>query len=139
MTSLQKLFGYRSTFCASSSLTYPEVLDLAQLVCERLKADGKDVILMPVANTNSMLPTFDSNAVVLLEVCPFSSLREGDIVTRFSKGVKIIHRLNEKRGGGFWPVGDGNGTMDSELVTASNFDRRVIGILYAQKNADTDR
>lgn len=141
MTFFQKLFGYRSKLSASSSLSYPEALDAAQGLCARLTYDGKDVTLRPVTNTNSMLPQLDSNAVVLLEKCPFESLREGDIVTyeaSFAQGL-AIHRLNEKRKTGWMAVGDGNSTIDPELVTPVNFGRRVCGIIYGAKSADTDR
>lgn len=141
MNFFRKLFGYRSKLAASSSLSYPEALDLASLCCERLRNDGRDVLLMAVTNTNSMLPTFDANAVLLLEKCGFAALREGDIVTyraNFNNELHV-HRLNERRGEGWWPLGDGNGTMDPELVTLVNFDRRVCGIIYGAKSADTDR
>lgn len=141
MTFFQKLFGYRTKRSASSSLSYPEALDLASLCCERLRNDGRDVLLMAVTNTNSMLPTFDANAVVLLEKCQFEALREGDVVTytaSFAQGL-AIHRLNEKRKTGWMAVGDGNSTIDPELVTPVNFGRRVCGIIYGAKSADTDR
>jgi signal peptidase I len=100
---------------------------------------GADVAVCAVENTDSMLPTFDANAILLAEKVEFGALREGDIVTYKSRSGKlIVHRLNDRRPKGWWPVGDNNRTADPELVTPENLDRRVIGILYGAKDATTD-
>lgn len=100
---------------------------------------GEDIIATSIANTNSMVPTLDANCVVLLEKCDFAALTEGDIVTyRSTSGLLVCHRLNERTPRGWWPLGDGNGSMDRELVTAANFDRRLCGILYGARTPTTD-
>lgn len=141
MSILGTLFGHRTTKAASGSLLPSEWQRACISITLNLRAMfGADVVAYTVANTNSMLPTFDANAILLAEKVPFESLREGDIVTRHSaNGLIIVHRLNEREGSNWWPLGDGNGVMDNELVTPANFDRRVCGILYGAKDAATDK
>lgn len=139
MNWLKKLFGYRTDRAPSGSLALATLQAEAVTFAFNLGLrHGRNVTTAQVANTNSMLPVFDANAILLLEHVPFDALREGDIVTYRSRGKLIVHRLNERRPGGWWPLGDGNGTMDPELVTPANLDRRLCGILYAAKDATTD-
>lgn len=144
MSFLGTLFGHRTRLSASSSVPRLQMTLAGQNVARYLAATvGADVVAFQVANTNSMLPTFDENAILLGEKVSFDVLREGDIVTWRSAieapGKVIVHRLNEREGRGWWTLGDGNGSMDSELVTPENFDRRICGILYAAKDATTDQ
>lgn len=84
-----------------------------------------------IAATGSMIPTLDESSVVLYEIVPYDDLHVGDIVVYSNRdGIHVIHRLAEKRGDDFWPLGDHNGKMDGEYVTRQNFLYRVWGILY---------
>lgn len=145
MSWFKKFFGYRTQRAPSGSLPPIALMSIAEGLHFNVSAShGADWEPATVTNTNSMLPLFDSNAVVLLEKCEYGSLREGDLVTYFGNpkiwggGKLILHRLNEKLSGGWWPLGDGNTRLDPELVTPDNFHRRVCGILYGSKAADTD-
>lgn len=141
MSLWEKLFGHRTNRAPSGSVpTWALSASAAALTTNLRLTRATDIVVYSVANTNSMLPTFDSNAVLLAERVAFGELREGDIVTyRAPKSAKlIVHRLNQRRGPNWWPVGDGNTSLDSELVTPANFDRRICGILYGAKDATTD-
>lgn len=133
------LFGRRTERAPSSAISVFALSLAGRSLCLNLKsAVGVDVVVYAVQNTNSMVPTFDANAVLLAEKVDFKLLVEGDIVTYRTAGKLIVHRLNERYGAGWWPLGDGNGRMDRVLVTPENFDRRVCGILYGAKDARTD-
>lgn len=137
---LKQFLGYRTSLAPSGSLPAPEALAAAQTAAYSIAArSGIDVTCASVANTNSMLPTFDSNAVLLLESVPFNRLREGDLVTYRSDLLLVVHRLNALTKRGWEIVGDGNARQDSARVTPDNFDRRVCGIIYGIKAEDTDR
>lgn len=140
MNFFQKLFGGRTRKVASGSLPLNQLESAAFGMQINLHAAyGGDYISGSVANTNSMVPTLDNNCILLLEKVPFASLSEGDIV-RFKRGTDFIgHRLNRRVARGWEVMGDGNGQIDQELVTEANFDRRVMGILYARREADTDQ
>lgn len=143
MNWLQKIFGYRTSRAPAGSLDPAVLAALGNLWGHAMSVQqGVSVVAYAVANTNSMVPTFDANAVLLAEAVDFSALGEGDVVTYrsvTSPGKLVVHRLNERRGANWWPLGDGNGSMDGELVTPQNFDRRICGILYGKKASDTDR
>ena len=142
---LKKIFGYRTQRAPSGSLPLAQLSNIAWGIVSAFRHAGIAVESNTVANTNSMLPTLDSNAVLLLEECQFSALTEGDIVTYWGDpklwgpNKLILHRLNEQMRGGWWPLGDGNGKLDPELVTQINFHRRLCGILYGVRTADTNK
>ena len=54
---------------------------------------------------------------------PFDSLQAGDVVAFVSGGKTVVHRIVERRDGGFATQGDGNWSRDSALLTAD----RLIG------------
>jgi len=141
MNWFQKIFGGgRTRRVASGSLPLAQLESAAFGMQINLHAAyGIDVISSRVDNTNSMIPTFDSNCVLLLEKVPFESLGEGDIVT-FKRGTQTIgHRLQRLTARGWEVMGDGNAQIDQELVTPENLDRRCMGILYAKKTETTDQ
>lgn len=140
MNLFRKIFGYRTDKAASGSLTHAQLSNVAHGTAAGMKHYGASVTIGIVSNTNSMLPTFDANALLLLEEVPFDALREGDIATRIiTLGEPFtVHRLNEKTKSGWMHLGDNNGRYDSVPLTPQNYHRRVCGILYGQKNHDTD-
>ncbi len=88
-----------------------------------------------VLPTGSMRPAFDENTILLTEPAAFADLQIGDIVVfRHSvTGTRIVHRIVERRKGGFWTKGDHNLKMDDDLVTEDNYIGRVYGILYSRR------
>ncbi len=98
---------------------------------------GRDVVVAAVLPTGSMRPFFDENALLLLEAVPFDQLRLGDVVTFYHPKLKVVvaHRLVEKRGDAFWSKGDYNGHMDDLYITAENYRRRLMGVLYMDPRA----
>jgi signal peptidase I len=88
-----------------------------------------------VVPTGSMRPAFDNNTVLLTEPAPFENLQVGDIVVfrHRGTGARIVHRILERRGSGYWTKGDHNARMDDELVTRENYLGRVYGILYTSR------
>lgn len=141
MNWLKKVFGYRTQRAPSGSLPVSALHSIAEgLAVNAGISHGVDWCAGTVSNTDSMLPVFDANALLILEPCDFNALQEGDIVTyRSKRGLLIVHRLNEKLRDGWWPLGDGNGRLDPELVTPTNLHRRVCGILYGRKTPETDQ
>jgi len=133
MNWLKRLFGARTAHAATSSMGTLEAMALLTRLVLDGKTMGLDLEVVAVADTNSMLPTFDSNAVLLAEVCPYASLKEGDIAIYRSGTMLIVHRLNERTSKGWRALGDGNGTQDPELVTPENFYKRVAGIVYCKE------
>jgi hypothetical protein len=115
----------------TSELTREQAMVLAQIYSA---LNGKDIVVCDVAATGSMRPYFDENALLLMEAVPFSELRLGDVVTfRHPRlGTDVVHRLVEKRGNAFWTKGDHNDSMDDIYVTAANFHRRLVGVIYFQ-------
>lgn len=145
MSWFKKFFGYRTQLAPSGSLPLDAVRSMALGFCYNVMAShGWSLHVETATNTNSMLPVIDSNSVMLTEGCPFESLSEGDIITFFGDpkiwgaGKVIMHRLNEKVKAGWRTLGDGNGRLDPEVITEANFHRRVVGIFYASKTAETD-
>ena len=55
-------------------------------------------------------------------------------ITRRKKALSPVDQR-----GGWWPLGDGNGRLDPELVTALNFHRRLCGILYGVRTPETNK
>jgi signal peptidase I len=144
MSWLKKIFGYRTRMAASSNIPMETVALASRNICATLAGFGYPVESVFVANTNSMIPTFDSNAALLVERVSFDELSEGDIVIYHGDPVKwggsklIVHRANERTRGGWWTIGDGNGSMDPEIVTSGNLYGRVCGILYGRKSVETN-
>lgn len=137
---LKRIFGYRTKRAASGSLDRVQLENLAAGSVAGFQHYGVRAEPASVRNTNSMLPTFDENAVLILEACLFGELTEGDIVTRTvdTSGRFTVHRLNERTASGWWHLGDNNPRADSELVTEQNFHRRVCAVFYGKRTAETD-
>lgn len=116
----------------SSSVPPP----LARLAGARLSPLIKGTRVFTVAATGSMRPAFDDNTVLLTEPSPFRDLRIGDIVVyrHRGSGLRVAHRIIERREGGYWTKGDRSQRMDDELVTEANFIGRVYGILYTRRS-----
>ena len=140
MNIFRRIFGYRTKRAASGSLDRAKLATLALGTVAGFQYFGVPAELATVANTNSMLPTLDENAVLILEGCRFDELTEGDIVTRrISAGSPFtVHRLNERTASGWWHLGDNNARVDSDLVTEQNFHRRVCAVFYGRRTAETD-
>jgi hypothetical protein len=140
MSFLRKLFGYRTKRSASGLLDRVRLMNIAAGAVTAFQYQGIAAELATVANTNSMLPTFDENAALILEGCRFDELTEGDIVTRriSADSPFTVHRLNERTASGWWHLGDNNARVDSDLVTEQNFHRRVCAVFYGKRTAATD-
>ena len=94
-------------------------------------------ILARLTDTNSMDPTFDSEATLLeTPISDISQIRPGDIVsytTKLNDGI-IVHRVIEigyDRDGWYARFkGDNLNAPDPELVRASQVQRKVLAIFY---------
>lgn len=116
----------------SSNLSPP----IAYFVAGQLSPAVAGTEIFTVVSTGSMRPAFDNNTVLLTEPARFQDLQIGDIVVfrHSGTGVRIVHRIIERRKGGYWTKGDHNRRMDDELVTESNYIGRVYGIIYTQRS-----
>ena len=115
-----------------SSVPRQSALSLAHITARTVHGE-----VFAVAPTGSMKPTLDENSVVTVERVPFSHLRRGDIIIYLnSRGQPIIHRLYEQHGDRWFVLGDNNGSVDAEAVTAGNFQGRVCAIFYTSSSGD---
>jgi signal peptidase I len=91
-----------------------------------------------VVPTGSMRPAFDDNTLLLTEPAAFADLEIGDIIVfrHTGTGARVVHRIVERRKGGYWTKGDHNLRMDDELVTEANYIARVYGILYTSRTRE---
>lgn len=107
----------------------------AQFVATQLAPIMPGTQVFTVTSTGSMRPAFDDNTVLLTEPARFHDLQVGDIVVfrHSATGARIVHRIVERRKGGFWTKGDYNRKMDDELVTEANYLGRVYGIFYTSR------
>lgn len=109
---------------------------MARMAGARLSPLINGTRVFTVAATGSMRPAFDDNTVLLTEPAPFKDLQIGDIVVYRHRGtgLRVAHRIIERRDGGYWTKGDRSRRMDDDLVTETNFIGRVYGILYASRS-----
>jgi len=110
---------------------------LARIAGARLSPLVKGTRVFTVAATGSMRPAFDDNTVLLTEPAPFRELQIGDIVVFRHRSTKsrVVHRIIERRDGGYWTKGDRSRRMDDDIVTEANYIGRVYGILYTARSA----
>lgn len=114
------------TTAPRSNVSRDHAITLAQTMAQ---AVGGEVFT--IAPTGSMKPTLDESSVVTIERVNFRELQRGDIVIyRSAAGAPIIHRLYEQHGSAWLVLGDNNGSVDREVVTAENFVGRVCAIFY---------
>jgi len=115
----------------SSSLNYEQASKVA--TAARYMIPGAK--LLSVMATGSMKPMFDERAVLIMEPAKFEDLRIGDVVTFMHPrlGMKVVHRIVEKRGNAFWTKGDNNGRMDDIYITRENYQARVAGVIYSNE------
>lgn len=108
----------------------------AHFVAAQLAPVVSGTEVFTVLPTGSMRPTFDANTVLLTEPAAFQDLEIGDIVVFLHRksGQRIVHRILERRDGGYWTKGDRGRRMDDELVTSANYLGRVYGIIYTRKS-----
>lgn len=108
---------------------------VARIAAANLAALVPGTEILMVLPTGSMRPAFDDNTVLLSEPAPFGKLQIGDIVVFHHRGsgARVVHRIIERRDGGYWTKGDRSARMDDELVTKENYIGRVYGILYASR------
>ena len=109
---------------------------LARLLAVQVGSMVAGTEIFTVAPSGSMRPAFDDNTVLLTEPAPFEKLQVGDIIVfrHSSSGMRVVHRILERRDGGFWTRGDRTKRMDDELVTRANYMSRVYGILYTSRS-----
>jgi len=113
-----------------SSISRQSAFSLAHITARTVNGQ-----VFAVAPTGSMKPTLDENSVVTVERVAFSHLRRGDIIIYLnSHGQPIIHRLYEQHGDRWFVLGDNNGSVDAEAVTAANFQGRVCAIFYTSSS-----
>lgn len=123
----------RSSRVAPSSAISPvQATELAA----RLQENVPGTAIYSVRATGSMRPLFDGNCMLLTEPAAFADLAIGDIIIfRHSRtGERIVHRILERRRGGYWTKGDHNLRMDDELVTPENYEARIYGIIYTTRS-----
>lgn len=85
--------------------------------------------------TGSMRPMFNERAFLVLEPVKYDELQVGDIVTYWhpTRQISIVHRIMEKRAGGYWTKGDYNDRPDDVYITPQTHVRRVFAIIYARE------
>jgi signal peptidase I len=88
-----------------------------------------------VQPTGSMRPMFNERAFLVSEPVKYDELQVGDIVTYWhpARNVSIVHRILEKKSGGFWTKGDYNDRPDDIYLTPRSHVRRVFAIIYARE------
>jgi signal peptidase I len=107
-------------------------LRLARLIAS--KVDGG--MVMTVAATGSMRPTFDETTLLVLEPAAFSELRVGDVITYRHPWLRqvIVHRIVEAHDGAFLTKGDHNDRPDNVEVTRENFLMRVVTVVHCRED-----
>ena len=125
-----------SQIAPSSTLAWDRAMKAASAA--RYMVSGSS--LMTVMPTGSMKPLFDERAILVMEPAPYSDLKLGDIVTYTHPKHKmpVVHRITEKRGNSFFTKGDNNSRADEIEITATNYQARVFGIIYAREGGKTE-
>jgi hypothetical protein len=84
---------------------------------------------------SSMQPVYGDNTMLVISPIAYDQLREGMSVAYLNRrGVRVVHRLVEKTGGGWRVIGLNNNREDDELVTRRN----LLGVVYASFNYDDE-
>lgn len=133
---LEKAFAIRPT----EQLSPSDAISLEQIQVKGNSVTLTDIsrpILAQLTNTNSMDPTFDSEAILLeTPVVDVTQIQPGDIVsyvTPLSSGV-IVHRVVEigEDDKGWYArfKGDNLNTEDPQVVRANQIQRKVLAIFY---------
>ena len=116
--------------CApASSLT----ADQAKLVATAAKMLTPDGAVCSVADTNSMLPTFDRNVFLVVEKRGYADIAVGDVVAYRGDDKLIVHRIVRQSPDGWIVRGDANDREDPTPVTPSNFYGRVAVIIFSRR------
>ena len=91
---------------------------------------------LPAAGTgSSMQPVYGDNTLLVISPIDYGQLRAGMTVAYVNhNGVRVVHRLVEKREGGWRVMGLNNERVDTDLVTQKN----LLGVIYASFNYDSD-
>lgn len=113
----------------ASSLT----ADQAKLVATAAKILTPDGAICSVADTNSMLPTFDRNVFLVVEKRGYADIAVGDVIAYRGDDKLIVHRVVRGTDAGWIVRGDANDREDSTPVTASNFYGRVSAVVFYQR------
>jgi hypothetical protein len=102
---------------------------------DSVSIDIENPVIVAVANTGSMLPTFNENSN-LIEIVPKSEkeIHVGDIVSYQRGSDIIVHRIIEigNDDNGWYAVfkGDNNPAQDPDKVRFEQIRRLVVGIVY---------
>jgi signal peptidase I len=120
-----------SAIAPSSGISLQQAEDAAVDIQQKVPG----TLIYSVKPTGSMRPLFDGNCLLLAEQADFDALEIGDIVVfRHSRTKQlVVHRILERRAGGYWTKGDKNSQMDDDLVTAENYQARLYGIIYTER------
>lgn len=115
---------------AKSSLN--EVKTKQAAIAVALLAGGQ---VCAVAPTGSMRPTFDSNAMLVMEPVTLSSVHTGDIIVRTDgiDGRLIVHRVVRVDASGAVTRGDANDADDAGVVDDTKLKGRVVAIVYGAR------
>lgn len=126
----------RSQVAAPRSKLTPQAA-LAAAMAVAAQVQGATVCT--VQPMGSMRPMFNERAFLVSEPVQYADLQVGDIVTYWhpTRQVSIVHRILEKRSGGFWTKGDYNDRPDDIYVTPRSHVRRVFAIIYAREEGST--
>jgi len=100
-----------------------------------INLNNSDLVLIKIKDTNSMLPTFDENNIVLgLPINNNTKLNIGDIVV-YEKGNLIIdsnliiHRIIDITEEGYLLKGDNNDFNDG-FIDIADIKYKTVGIIY---------
>jgi len=86
---------------------------------------------------DSMEPHFGKNSMLLIDQCDFSALRVGMMVIYLdASGDYVAHRIIERSGTNWIAKGQNNSQPDPGLVTPSNFQGAVFGIIHYKEGTD---
>jgi len=137
MTMPLLIFGWGG--CMSSPTPVPAVSPSANVNVNEAWRDAKTVAArepgrMPAAGTgSSMQPVYGDNTLLVISPIDYEQLRAGMTVAYVNhNGVRVVHRLVEKKEGGWRVMGLNNERVDQDLVTKKN----LLGVIYASFNYD---
>lgn len=122
----------------NSSYSFEEVTDIAQYASQN---HGMRVVPLDRDNSNSMVPYFGDNVILLVER-PVQGLSEGDLPIYSSTTGEpkiLVHQAKRLPSGQFTGFRAEDRSYDHVRITPTNTHSRVVGILYYNRNDQPTR
>jgi len=92
--------------------------------------NNPDIVLIELKNTNSMLPTLDSNNIVLgIPMNNETKLNIGDIAIYNSSNTLVIHRIIDIKDNKYLLKGDNNNFNDL-FIDIEDIKYKAVGVIY---------